>query len=374
MKKLYKLNIDNEMTLNKNILNFLDPDYIYLPIDDFSFLEEKEYIYKNQNIFEKDNIDYNSSISGSLETLSKITINNVGYNAIVLKNDFKEKEIKYKINDTTEYKGLIELLNKNILLKNIDNEQAENIVINGIEDEPYTYTESYILRKNIDIIFDTTEKLNQIYKSKKNYITIKNTDIDNVDKYLSSIGAYPSLNIVVLDNLYLLGKNEFLLEKIKLQNKKTIVLKPSEILEIRNYLKYGTNKSEKYITIVNMIDKKIFIINTKKYVKIIDILNKFKLNKNATYIKNGLMSGIKINPETEVIDESFNSLYIVEDCNNPELDCINCGKCSAVCPLNNNPKELIFKKNEKCIDCALCSYFCPSNINLRSRLRGEENE
>ena len=57
------------------------------------------------------------------------------------------------------------------------------------------------------------------------------------------------------------------------------------------------------------------------------------------------------------------------------MKCINCGKCTNICPVRLSPieikknlsnKKVIKKLNpKKCIRCGLCSYICPSRINLR---------
>ncbi len=355
MRKLYKLDIDENLKVNKNLINFLSPEYICLPVTDFDFFEEKDRILKNQIVLETSDLDYTSSISGNLSKLVNVFINNKKYDALLIKNNYKELSLKNKVNKSENLEDFLKLLNKDNLFKILNNKNVKNIVVNGIEDEPYTYTESFVLRKNMDTIYDTLEYLNKIYQTSKNYITLKNNESENINKYLNTIGSYPGLNVLVLENLYLIGKNEFLLEKLDLNEKETIVLKPSEILEISNYIKYGYPKTEKYITLVDLNENKISVINTKKYVLVCELIYKYiKHDEGNVYIKNGLMSGIEINPKKEVVDYYFNSLIITKENKEKERECLNCGKCYEVCP---------YKKN-RCIGCSLCSYFCPSNISI----------
>ena len=63
--------------------------------------------------------------------------------------------------------------------------------------------------------------------------------------------------------------------------------------------------------------------------------------------------------------------------NEEEKECINCGKCTNICPNRLAPILIINEKNEsnikklhpeKCIGCGLCSYICPAKIHLREKV------
>ncbi len=376
MRKLFKLNTDNEMILDNELKSYLDPEFIYLPIDETLKLKENEKILKNQIILNNFNYIISTSISGLSKRITDININNQNFKAILIQNDFKEKNIIRKTVFKNNLFDLLALIKFDVLYNKLKRQQIENIIINGIEDEPYTYSENFILKMNIDIILTTLETLNGYYNNKNNLIVLNNKENENINNYLENIGTYPELNIVVLDDLYLIGKDVFLLEKLNLQKEDTIILKPSEILEISNYLKWGINKSEKYITLIDMINKRIMVINTKKWILIKDLLIKFDMySADLSYIKNGLMTGININPEKEIIDDSFNSITILKHTDCLESDCLNCGKCYFVCPIKINPRKSkdLNIPNNNCFDCGLCSYYCPANINLRKYLKGDDN-
>ena len=56
-------------------------------------------------------------------------------------------------------------------------------------------------------------------------------------------------------------------------------------------------------------------------------------------------------------------------------DCINCGACNKVCPLNINVKKLYDHKlmSNKCLNCGLCNYICPANIDLKEIILGDND-
>ena len=66
----------------------------------------------------------------------------------------------------------------------------------------------------------------------------------------------------------------------------------------------------------------------------------------------------------------------MEDTKESSTECIKCGKCSEVCPMNlipsliiDNPKDKDKLKINKCINCGLCSYVCPSKIEVREIIK-----
>ena len=374
MRKLYNLKLKNDFKVSENLTNFLNPDYIYLPFKTNSLIEEKKNLKIGDIVLEDNNKIYSSSISGKLKNIDKVYLNNKKINALVIENDFKENKVKKNQIEITTTNDFLKQIKDIKLRDKLNKSNVKQIIINAIEDEPYSLTERFLLKKNTDKILDTVDILNSLYNTPKNLVVLKNNELDNINNLLSKLGTYHNINLVILKDLYLIGKEKFLLEKLNLDKNNTIILNPSDILMLYNYIKFGVFSSEKYITIVNCIKKHINVINTKKYIKLADLKKYIPYNKDYLYIKNGLLSGISIDINKEIIDDSFKSIYIIKNDPIKEDECINCGKCHQVCPLNINPKLKMdtnkFSKN--CIECGLCSYYCPSNINLRKYLKKEK--
>ncbi len=371
MTKLYNLKLKEDFKANKKISNYLNPDYIYIPFSENVLLENKARVKLGEVILEDDKEIYTSSISGKLFTTKMVCINNVKTNAIAIENDFKESKVFFKTKEVDSFEKFIKSFKEKYLIKKLNKKNISRIVINCIEDEPYSATEKNILKDNIDNIFDTIDLLNLIYSCSNNYVVLKNNELGNITTLLSKIGTHHNINLIILKNLYLIGREDFLLEKLNFDKDKTIILKPSDVVDIRNYINFGFSKDHKYISVINTITKKTKIINTKKYIKLSDLKEHFPEKGSYLYLKNGLLSGTIIDIDKEIITNDFNSLYIVSKDNKEEINCINCGKCKQVCPLDIDPKNIMDKNlnSKECIDCGLCSYFCPAHINLRKYLK-----
>ncbi|KNY27306.1 4Fe-4S dicluster domain-containing protein [Pseudobacteroides cellulosolvens] len=48
--------------------------------------------------------------------------------------------------------------------------------------------------------------------------------------------------------------------------------------------------------------------------------------------------------------------------------CINCGKCSEICPMNKDVKNSSFVTSAECINCQTCVLNCPKDGALESRI------
>ena len=80
-----------------------------------------------------------------------------------------------------------------------------------------------------------------------------------------------------------------------------------------------------------------------------------------------------------VVTKDLNCVLVIDDVETINYPCINCGKCTSVCPVGILPvlimknyedsKKVEDLKPEKCIECGLCSYVCPSKIEVREFVR-----
>lgn len=382
MKKLITLDkIDNSNISLKN-KSFLDPEYIYVPVDDNALFEdENAYISINKLVYNTKKANYYSSISGSINRLVVKKINNKNVNCIQIKNDYKEKKLvkKKKILDKNK-EDLFQRLNDLDLcgLKNKISKDTKYIVLNCITDDPYIFNERSYLENYADNILETLDYISKILDVKNIIVVVKNVDSNNINSFISIMGSYPNFKLILMEDKYLMGQDYFLLKNLSLDKKNAIILKPSEIYSLYHAIFFDNRLVTKIITISGNALKNNFIVNTKLYVSVDEILNKFniKLNDNMILIKNGVMNGLTINLNDELIDNNTEALIIMYKSQRTTTDCINCGKCYEMCPIKINPRVSLDNKikNKNCISCGICNYVCPANINLLKYLKGDCND
>lgn len=384
MEKLIELNIDSSIRLSNKILNIKKSEYIYIPI----LPNSKILVSKNSKakigmplINSKEGI-ITSPISGDITNIKKVFTINGEIDAIEIRNNFIEESSK----DSKVKKNILnikkEVLDKALALFKVNLTNKKEIVLNCIDDEPYTLTESFYLFIEYPNFLEVLDKLSDIYKIKIS-IAVKSSSNFSINELMNYLGMYPSIKLEIIPNLYLLGNNKLLLKYLNMNCDDTLVIKASEFYHLSNFLKKGRLKTDKLITISGNNIKTPCIVRTKIGTPLKEVLKKVDTLDNVPiFIANGLMSGRKIDVDNFVITEDLTSIMImkketIDKSNKKESKCLNCGACIDICPAGLNPlllknEEYYLKHQSECLNCGLCSYICPAYINFNSSNRKEE--
>jgi electron transport complex protein RnfC len=373
MKKLVELGKDYSIKLKSQVTSFLSPDYIYIPLKNNKVnLKLNDKINKGSIIFN----NVYSPISGDIVGVKECTLyNGKKDKCIVIHNDFKEKQntriaIRKKITNLTKEEIVSSLFNDKF--KDIfNNLSIKKLIISGIDDEPYIANQIFIQKENTKIILEMIDALLTVFLGSEAIIALKNTDGENIESYNNYLGTYKNISLKLVDDLYLIGKEEFLIDYLHIKED-YLYLTASDIYELYSYIKKRKPLVEKYITITGNAISNPKVFNVKLGTKVIDLLLSnydASILENDLYV-NGLMQGDNIDVKDLIITEEFEGIVIMKKKEKQEYSCIKCGKCINICPISSNPM-LAYKdkKNVPCLNCGLCTYICPSYINLRKYLR-----
>ena len=380
MRKLIKLEKKLNILFDNDIYEYLNPDYVYLPIyDGFELLKKQDdKVLINEIVVENKLNKIKSPISGVIKGTTFLNIYNKKTKCVVIENTYEEKEKINNKNVTLTRANIISTLSENNYLsfaKMLENKNIKNLIINGMEDEPYIQNNPFILKKYANKLLKLIDDFVNIFQIDNAFISIKSNDTDNINLFLSKIGTYPKINLSLINDYYLLAQDYFLLENMNLSNEDSLVISASDLYKIYKLL----NDELSYTTFVSIVSPflpKSFVVNVKNGSLIKDVLKKINIKNfdNALYICNGLMTGYEIDPDKEVITENTKGLIIINKDTFKEEKCNLCGMCYKICPVKVNPKKVMDTgiKSKSCIDCGLCSYICPCKINLRKYLRSEK--
>ena len=318
MKPLIKLEEKKDVFIVNNIYEFLNPENVYIPLNN-SQLKDVSYLYKDSYL---DNSIV--SVSGFSIGFEDMLINGKKIKALKVNNDFKEnKEFRKSKPKIKTFQDLVQVLEFNHL----------NIFNN---------------------YYDIDDDLKKVLALENAVLAIKNTNVKGIKKVKSVSGIYPDLKVMLLPDKYLMSNPFYLTDYLNIPLDNTLILTTNEIYEISEILK-GKSISEKYVTISGDALKKSLIIKTKIGVSLKEIIHNFIKITVSEYVvyENGLLQGYKINDLDKVVI-TYNTRCIVinklED--NMETECINCGACMKICPVNINVK----KCNNKIIIIAFYTY------------------
>ena len=369
---LINIKKNENLEVSKNVYNYLNPDYIYIPYFEKHNINVKnnETIFKDSIILNQDDKYIYSSVSGVVLGVAQMVVEHKKMPVIVIENDFKEKVKKIKgvkkyLNDysKTELIEIIKLFNAYS-----DNLEGKMLVINGLDYEVYEKTRSTIIKRYTNELLETIDALYGILDCKKCFLAIKNNDSDNVEGLIHHIGTYPNIDLKMMPDLYPLAHKDILLKELVMPANAelgVIYFTIEDIFKIYNVLKRQRPITEKLITISGNMVETPKVINVKIGSSLKDIINNnFKLKgNNYKIIVNGLLSGYEVESLDLIITADIRSVFLNTLSDASVRNCINCGMCHTKCPVGCDPRTN-YKMNE-CINCGVCTYICPVNINFK---------
>ncbi len=372
MANLVYIKSKKELEVSKNVYNYLNPDYVYIPYEkDYTIMVKTgEAIFKESIILNKDNKYLYSPISGTCLGLSEMLVNNKKQQVIVIENDFKEKVKKIKgvkkYLNTYSKKELIEIIK---MFNVYDGKlKGKMLLINGLDYEINEKNRSTIIKRYTNEILETIDAIYCILECEKCFLAIKNNDCENVEELIHHVGTYPNIDLKMMPDLYPLAHKDVLIrELIMPKNAELGILyfTIEDIINIYNVLKRQRPITEKLITISGNQIETPKMINVKYGSSLKDIIiNNYKLKSNDyNIVINGLLSGYASESLDLIITPEVRSVFLHSVCNKSKKDCINCGMCHTKCPVGCDPRTEY--KIENCINCGVCTYICPSNINFK---------
>lgn len=386
MNSMVTIKESKNITIDSNVINFLNPDYIYIPIEEgFSISVRSNIdIYKEDILLKSENKLIYSPISGKvLGKTSSMNDNDKPISCVVVENDFREKIKRKKSAEKYihEYslEDALKLISNYNAYDKIINPTAKTLLISGIDADPFEKTYSHIIDLYSSKILEAIDALSNILGVDTTILAINNHDTNNVINLSNNIGTYPNITLKLVPDIYPLSFQDILIKNIltkKQINNGITFLTVEDVYNIYNVLKRKKPITEKLVTISGNAIESPVVVNVKIGTSIADLIKNCCqiTNKNYYVVINGLISGKTLMSLNNIITSNTRSIFLNTLDKTIEKKCINCGLCNKKCPVGLNPKYIKEHKNadrNRCIDCGLCTYICPSKINFKPFLGGK---
>ncbi len=279
--------------------------------------------------------------------------------------------------------------------------KIDYIILNGCECEPYLTRDYRLMIERTDDIISGLRLIMKAVNVKKGIIGIEDNKTEAIKKLEKAVSNpfdesnFPEISVIALKTKYPQGAEKMLIKAATgreippgklpfdagciIQNIGTAVAIHDAVI-----------KGEPQITAVLTVSGKGINHPKNLIVRIgtplIDVLNFCGgIREDAVkIIVGGPMMGYAQYDLSAPITKATSGILVLtreEAYNFEETNCLRCGKCVEVCPLNLIPTRLVrltqFKKYEEtkklgitvCMECGTCTYNCPANIPLVQWIR-----
>ena len=354
-----------------------------------------------------------ASVSGVVESISKVQLFNGQSDAVVIKAD-KEQTVwegvkPPEVTDTKSFldavraSGLVGLggagFPTSVKLSVKEGVYVEYLLINGAECEPYLTSDFTTMTKDADYLIKGAELVRKYVGAKHIIIGIEDNKPEAISLLREKTKYITDFSVASLPALYPQGGEKVLIYNLtgrivgagKLPlDVGCIVMNVTSLACLAKYMETGMPLVEKCVTVdgsaVAHPCKVIVPIGTSIR-DLIAAAGGYKCPP-AKILMGGPMMGIAVpNDEVSVVKNNNGILaFDKKDAVLPaETECINCGRCVAHCPLRLMPnriarafkledvEELENLKVNLCMECGCCSFICPAKRDLVMRNKLAKN-
>ena len=353
-----------------------------------------------------------ASISGTVKKIDRYPHPVIGsFNAVFIEGDgadTKETSIKKtdnvnllsedEIRDIVRECGIVGLggaaFPTHVKLALPEGKAIDSFILNGSECEPYLTCDHHLMLENPAGIIEGMAVMLRLTGASRAYIAIESNKIGaafTLEKILRD-KRYNTLNakIVILKTKYPQGAEKSLIKSIL--NREVpprglpfdvgcLVSNVGTAFAVYEAVFNRKPLYERVVTVTGSCVAEPSNLRVRIGTPVKDLVDALGGLKKDVYkiIFGGPMMGLaQLSLDTPVIKGTSGILFLSKEdvAEYAETNCIRCGRCVDVCPLNMVPADIMrFVKKEQyeraieynvedCIECGCCSYECPSKIPL----------
>lgn len=332
---------------------------------------------------------------------------------LVIENDFKEewdKSVKPRSDEEVSKLSkaeITEILKQTAMvglggssfptyIKFQTDKKIEEILINGIECEPYITSDHRLMLEDIEEVIGGIKIIMQAFSCKKALICVKGKYKDLIDVYSSFLRREENKGIEIcpVKNYYPQGWEIAMIKEatgIKIPfghlpaEFGIINFNVSTAQGIYQAVKFNRPVTDRYVSVngdgINFPSN--FKVRIGTHVsELISYCGGYKdKDKEKVFILGGPMMGASLPSDDCIVTKTVTSLIILNKEENREENCIRCGSCVLSCPNKLEPVQIMnavkaMNKDavkrlhpERCIECGLCSYSCTNKIRVLDYVR-----
>lgn len=363
-------------------------------------------------------VPVHSSVSGKVIAIEpRMYTGGIKVTSVVIENDMQDT-----IHESVSSKGSLESLSaddiKNIIkeagivgmggaafpthvkLAPPPDKKVDTVILNGAECEPYLTADHRLMLEKPENVVYGLQALMKALNVNKGYIGIEDNKLDAIEAMQKAVSGKDGIEVVALRAKYPQGAEKQLIYACTKRqvpsgglpaDASVVVNNVGTAAAIGNAIRTGMPLVERIVTITGAgikNPKNLLIRIGTSFKDIIEQCGGFVGNPQKI-IAGGPMMGIaQFHLDVPVIKGTSGILVLgEEEARLPEAsNCIRCGKCVGVCPINLMPSSISayalldnFAQAESlnamdCIECGSCSFVCPAKRPLVESIRLAKRE
>lgn len=353
-------------------------------------------------------VPVHASISGTVKAIKEVPLNTgVEGMAVVIESDGKNEkdpsvESKGDLDKITS-EEIIEMIKEagivgmggatfpsHVKLSPPPEDKIDTIILNGAECEPYLSADHRLMLEGADDIVLGLKIIMKAAGVENAYIGIENNKPDAIDTMLKAVENEDNIKIAILETKYPQGGEKQLINAITKREVPSgglpkdigvIVFNVGTSAQIAKTFRTGMPLIERVITVGGNGVRKPKNLLAKIGTPIKDLIQHCDgyADDVGKIILGGPMMGIAQHTDEVAVVKGTSGLLVFDkkEATIPEpSNCIRCGRCIEVCPINLQPLFISenslnnrFEEAERyraldCIECGSCSYICPAKRPL----------
>ncbi|WKY45362.1 electron transport complex subunit RsxC [Eubacteriaceae bacterium ES2] len=268
----------------------------------------------------------------------------------------------------------------------------ELVLLNGCECEPVLTADHRVLLEYADDVVYGLQAMMKASGAPKGVIAIEDNKSDAVELLQEKTAGIDNIEVVVAKTKYPQGAEKMLIKRVMGKSVPSgglpmdvgaVVSNVSTAKAISDAIKTGMPLIERVVTVSGekMTEPQNFLMKIGTSVK--EIVNQCGgVKGDDTTIKiGGPMMGFEVADLNVPVLKCSNGVIAVETKVKEAVECIKCGRCADVCPMELRPLYFTkyagaedwegFKAQNvmDCIECGCCEYICSSKIPIVERIK-----
>ena len=421
-----KIGSMKHVTKKTGLTTMKDPEFFYVPLSQHIGQVAKEtvkigdYVHRYEKIGEvsgKVSSMVHSPVSGKVtEIIENPVANGKKVKTVVIKNDFKYKEIeteKRRIEEVGTFRRdeILEIIKEAGIVGeggaqfpthvkyDIGYKKIDTFIVNGAECEPYLTADYTIMSNYVEELLGGIKIAEKLLRPREVVIGIEEENIDiaeHIEVIIKQSRLF-NIKVQVLPTAYPQGSELQLIRSVTGKeikkgeipgNHGVIVSNVGTVKSMYDAFTEGKPLVERVVTVSGEKVKTKGNYLLKVGTPLSHIIEQLNPEDNAKIVFGGPMMGEEVTEtSTPVVKGTSGILFLSKDIDSVKREnCISCGYCVDVCPMGLMPMKFAesYRKEQyeklvtvyhldNCIECGACEYVCPSRVPLiKSIKEGKE--